>query len=68
MSIRGMSIGDTLIGVDRHSAYTVEEKDRDTAKARSIEKPKRLKTFKAGGLEGLDADDGLCPEMPPAQR
>lgn len=65
MDIRGMRIGDTIIGVDMQSTYTVEEKGHDTVKARSTEKPKRLKTFKAADLECVDADDGLWQEMKP---
>ena len=67
MSIRNMRIGDTIIGVDMLSTYTVEEKDYDEVKARSTESPKRLKTFKAAELECVDADDGLWQEMKPVE-
>lgn len=63
MSIRSMRTGDTIIGKDMLSTYTVEEKDFDTVKARSTEKPKRIKTFKAEDLECVDLDDGLWQEM-----
>lgn len=62
-----MRIGDTIIGADMQSTYTVEEKDFDTVRARGNEKPKRLKTFKAEDLECVDHDDGLWQEMLPTK-
>lgn len=67
MSIRGMRIGDTIIGVDMQSTYTVEEKGSDEVKARRTESPKRLKTFKAADLECVDDADGLWQEMQPVR-
>lgn len=67
MSIRGMRVGDTIIGVDMQSTYTVEEKDDVTVKARSDDPPRRLKKFKAEDLMCVDADDGLWQEMEPVK-
>ncbi len=67
MSIRNMRVGDTIIGVDMQSIYTVEEKDDVTVKARSDDPLKHLKTFKAEDLMCVDADDGLWQEMLPVK-
>lgn len=67
MSIRCMRVGDTIIGADMLSTYTVEEKDHDSVKARRAEKPKRLKTFNAEDLFCVDLDDGLWQETVPTE-
>ena len=68
MSIRCMRVGDTIIGADMLSTYTVEEKDHDSVKARRTEKPKRLKTFNADDLFCVDQDDGLWQETVPESK
>ena len=59
MSIRDMRNGDTIIGKDMTSTYTVEEKLDDRVRARSDDPPKRLKTFYDDELFCVDFDDGL---------
>ncbi len=62
MSLEGIRIGDTIIGADG-SYYEVEVKSFDKVKARSVNPPRRLKTFRGGDVFCVDADDGLWQEL-----
>lgn len=62
MSLRDMRIGDTIIGADGN-CYTVETKSFDKVKARLVNPPRRLKTFREGDVFCVDFDDGLWQEL-----
>jgi hypothetical protein len=62
MSIQDMRIGDTIFSVDG-TVYKVVKKFGDKVKARAVDPPKLLKTFRDEKLFCVDFDDGLWQEI-----
>jgi hypothetical protein len=67
MSLQYMRIGDTIIGADART-YKVEVKSFDKVKAREVDPPRRLKTFREGDVFCVDFDDGLWQELEPESK